>query len=193
MFQTMTRNSRELAVFAVLAAVMLITRTHSLSQFFHLPDTSWASFFVAGYAIRARLSFAALFLLAFAIDLVMIRVFGTPDFCFTIAYWLLVPAYGAMWLAGRWAHGRLDFAPKSLPAFVALLCGATLAAQLISSGGFYVFGGRFAHPTLAGYWPRLLQYFPMTLAATLGWTSVAVLAYAAVVVLRPDLAKVRDR
>jgi hypothetical protein len=190
----MTRDKRfDLTVFAALALVMLITRSHSLSQYVHLPDTSWASFFVAGYYIRSNHAFPALFLLAFAIDLVMIRLFAAPDFCFTIAYWLLVPAYGAMWLAGSWARKRLAFAPKSLPALVALLCGATLVAQLIASGGFYFFGGRFAHVTLAGFLPRLAHYFPMILAATLGWTSVAVLAHAVVILLRPDLAKARDR
>lgn len=195
----MTRPNRfdlgrfDLAVFAALALVMLITRTHSLSQVVHLPDTSWASFFVAGYYIRSKHAFPALFLLAFAIDLVMIRVFGTPDFCFTVAYLLLAPAYGAMWLGGSWARRQLAPTAASLPMLLVVLCGATLVADLISSGGFYMFGGRFAQPTLAGFLPRLVHYFPMMLIATLGWTAVAVLAEALVIYLRPDLAQRRDR
>lgn len=184
----MSRQNRfDLCVLAALAAVMLITRTHSLSQVVHLPDTSWASFFVAGYYVRSRHAFPALFLLGFAIDLVMIRVFGTPDFCFTVAYWLLVPAYGAMWLAGSWAHERLAPRATALPMLLALVCAASFVAELISSGGFYAFGGRFANPTLAGFLPRLAHYFPYTLSATLGWLSVVVLAHALVLALRPDL------
>jgi hypothetical protein len=175
----MTRpRPADFAVFAALAAIMLATRTHSLSQFVHLPDTSWASFFVAGYAIRSRHGFPALFGLGFAIDLVMIRLLGTPDFCFTPAYAMLVPAYGTMWLAGRWARGALTPVVASLPALLALVCGATFVAEILSSGGFYFLGGRFADPTLAGFWPRLIRYLPLTLEATLIWTGVAVLAQA---------------
>jgi hypothetical protein len=67
-------RSFQLATFAVLAAVMLVTRTHSLSNLVHLPETSLASFFVLGYLVRQPLGFAALFLLAFGIDVVTINV-----------------------------------------------------------------------------------------------------------------------
>lgn len=194
----MARENRfDLLVFAALAVVTLITRSHSLSHLVHLPDTSWASFFVAGFYIRSRHAFAALFLLGFAIDLVMIQVFGSPDFCFTLAYWLLVPAYGAMWLAGSWAHNRLaphkqpNFA--SLPALLVLVCGATLVAEVISSGGFYFWGGRFADPTLTGFLPRVQHYFPGTLLSTLGWTGLAAAAHAVVVFVRPALSTARDQ
>jgi len=63
-------------LFAVLAVVMLATRPHSLSDYIHLPETSLASFFVAGFYIRPRLAFLALFALGFAIDVVTIYVMG---------------------------------------------------------------------------------------------------------------------
>ena len=166
-------------IFAALAGVMLLTRTHSLSQVVHLPDTSWASFFVLGYYLRSRLAFAGLFVLGLAIDLVMIRAMGTSNFCFTAAYTALVPAYGAMWLAGRWTARNLAPSLAALPRLIAVVSGASLVAELISSGGFYAFSGRFAAPTLAGFMPRLTQYFPYTLSATLGWVSVAVIVHVA--------------
>jgi hypothetical protein len=44
----------DLSVFAALAVVMLITRSHSLSQYVHVPDTSLASFFVpVSISVRA--------------------------------------------------------------------------------------------------------------------------------------------
>jgi hypothetical protein len=60
-------------------------------------------------------------------------------------------------------------------------------AQLLTSGGFYVFSGRFAEPTLAGFVARVVQYFPPmlgTFALYLGVAAVVHLALAAV--YRPD-------
>jgi len=170
----------ELAVFAVLALVMIVTRSHSLSPSDHLPDTAWASFFVAGAYIRSVRGFVGLFLLGLAVDLVVIRVLGMPDYCFTAAYWLLIPAYGAMWMAGRWARKSLAPTLASLPKLLALVCGASLTAELISSGGFYAFSGHTAAPSLAGFAPVLVRYWPADLSATLMWTAVAVAIHIAV-------------
>ena len=181
------RYHPDVIVFAVLALVMLITRTHSLSPYMHLPDTSLASFFVLGFLVRRVTAFAALFLLGFAIDVVVINWFGQSDFCFTPAYWMLVPAYGTMWLAGRIAQDRWGVGAAALPAIAILLAGATFVSDLFSSGGFYFLGGRFAGPTIAGFLPRLLRYFPPTLWATLGWSGLAAAAIALLHVIRPEL------
>jgi hypothetical protein len=177
----------EMAIVALLAAVMLITRTHSLSNLVHLPDTSLASFFVLGYLVRRPLAFAGLFLLGFAIDVVVIYVIGGSGFCFTPAYSMLVPAYGVMWFAGRFAAERLGERLSALPATILLLAGAAFVSNLLSSGGFYFLGGRFGDPTIAGFLPRIQRYFPGTLLATLLWSGVGAAAYAAVRVLRPDV------
>jgi hypothetical protein len=178
----------DLALFGALALVMLATRTHSLSQYVHLPDTSWASFFIAGYYIRSRLVFPALFLLALVIDLAVIGLTGGSSFCFTPAYWMLLAAYGAMWLAGRFAQARLDTNFAVLPKLLLLICGATLAADLLSSGGFYWLSGRFADPTIAEFVVRTQRYFPGTLVATLLWAGVAAACHTAVVMLKPRVA-----
>lgn len=177
----------ELAIVALLAAVMLITRTHSLSNLVHLPDTSLASFFVLGYLVRQPLAFAGLFLLAFAIDVVVIYVMGGSGFCFTPAYWMLVPAYGVMWFAGRFAAERLGARLSALPATIALLAGAAFVSNLLSSGGFYFLGGGYDDPTMAGFLPRIQRYFPGTLLATLLWSGVAAAVYAALLAARPGL------
>jgi hypothetical protein len=177
----------ELAVVALLAAVMLITRTHSLSNLVHLPDTSLASFFVLGYLVRRPLGFAGLFLLGFAIDVVVIYVMSGSGFCFTAAYWMLVPAYGVMWFAGRFAAERLGARLSALPVTIALLACAAFVSSLLSSGGFYFLGGRYDDPTIAGFLPRIQRYFPGTLLATLLWSGVGAACYAAIRALRPDL------
>lgn len=184
----MVRNSRfELSLFGVLAFVMLVTRSHSLSNIVHLPDTSLASFFVLGLFVPGLLGFAALFALGFAIDLIVIGWFGQSAFCFTAAYWMLVPAYGVMWLAGRFARTRLGLRASALPTITVLLVGATFASELLSSGGFYFLGGRFADTTLAGFLPRLARYFPGTLVATLGWSGLAAAAFTMLFTARPGL------
>ncbi len=177
------RTRFDLGIFALLALVMLATRTHSLSAYVHLPDTGWASFFVAGYYIRSRMAFPALFLLAFAIDLVVIGARGGASFCFTPAYWMLVPAYGTMWCAGRFAAKRMGASLAILPAIVVLAVGATFVGHLFSSGGFYVLSGHFKDPSLAGFAGRIIRYFPGSLLSTLTWTGVAIACHAVVVLL----------
>jgi hypothetical protein len=179
-----------LATFAALAAVMLITRTHSLSNLVHLPDTSLASFFVLGYLVRQPIAFAGLFLLAFAIDVVVIFVMGGSGFCFTPAYWMLVPAYAVMWFAGRFAADRFAERLSALPAVAVLVAVAAFVSNLFSSGGFYFLGGRYADPTIAEFLPRLQRYFPGTLLATLLWSGVGAALYAVMLTVRPNLRRV---
>ncbi|MET1754327.1 hypothetical protein ABVV53_02445 [Novosphingobium sp. RD2P27] len=177
----------ELATFATLAAVMLITRTHSLSHVVHLPDTSLASFFVLGYFVRRPMAFAGLFALGFAIDVVKIYVLGGSGFCFTPAYWMLLPAYGVMWFAGRFVAERLGERLSALFAAAALLVISAFVSNLFSSGGFYFLGGRYPDPTIAEFLPRIQRYFPGTLLATLLWSGVAAVLYAALITARPGL------
>ncbi|MCY1671968.1 hypothetical protein OVA07_13245 [Novosphingobium sp. SL115] len=177
----------ELAVLGLLAFVMLVTRTHSLSNVLHLPDTSLASFFVLGFLVRKPAAFAGLFLLGFAIDVTVIGWFGQSDFCFTPAYWMLVPAYGVMWFAGRFGAEKLGMRASALPALTVLLIIATLVSQIFSSGGFYFLGGRFAEPTIAGFTPRLARYFPPTLYATLLWSGAAAAIVAILSFARPQM------
>jgi len=171
------RFNSDTLLFAVLALLMLATRPQPLDQYFHVPDTAWASFFVMGYAMRARWAFPALFALGFAIDVVVIYVLGGSGFCFTPAYWMLVPSYGAMWLAGRFARRHIAPQLASLPAIAALVSVSALVAHMFSSGGFYFLSGRFAEPTLAEFWTRVEKYFPGNLLAVLVWTGIAVLAF----------------
>jgi len=169
-------KSFDLSVFAALCVVMLITRTHSLSQYFHVPDTSLASFFIAGFYIRSALAMPALFALGFGVDVVVINIMGGSNFCFTPAYAMLLPAYGVMWGAGRFARSRFS---QSLPLIGMLFIVAVLGSEVLSSGGFYVLSGRFEHPTLAGFLPRIMRYFPGTLLSSLIWGMVAVLCHGA--------------
>lgn len=176
----------EWTVLAILAAVMLLTRSHALTHMEHLPSTALASFFVLGYFVRRVSGFVALFALAYAIDVVSISILGVSDFCYTPAYAMLVPAYAAMWIAGRFA-ARLPERPQSLPPMAILLVSATLVAHLCSSGGFYFLGGRYSDPTIAEFLPRFARYFPMSLVSAVLWSGVATALWALLLTARPEL------
>lgn len=167
----------------LLAAFMAATRSHHFAGLHHLPDASWAVFFLAGCLLRPAWAFAALSLLAAASDYVAITWGGVSSFCVSPAYVMLLPAYGALWLAGRWYAGRHRPRAAALAPFGFAALGGAAACELISSGSFYFYSGRFAEPTLAGFLPRLAKYFPHALEGLALYLGAAVLAYLAAAAL----------
>lgn len=194
MDRPLLKSSRfEIVVIALLAVVMLVTRTHSLNALLHVPDTSLASFFVLGYFVRRPVAFVGLFLLGYGIDVVTIYGMGGSDFCFTPAYAFMVPAYAAMWFAGRFAAARFGERLSALPAIVLLLVAAAFVSHLFSSGGFYFLSGRFDDPTISEFLPRIERYFPNKLTATLLWAGIAAVAYAIAQMALPEFRKARAK
>lgn len=191
--KTLKLESRDRMILIGLALVTLVTRPHLIEILKHVPDTALATFFVLGFLVRSPLAFAALFLLGFAIDVVAIGMMGVSDFCFTAAYWMLLPAYATMWLAGRFADARIGDRLSALPLLALLVAAASLVSHLFASGGFYFLGGRFPDASLAGFLPRFERYFPMTLLSAMLWSGVAAALYALVVTVRPALRRVRAR
>lgn len=179
-------NRFELTVFGILAAVMLLTRSHALTHLVHIPSTALASYFVLGYFVRRFTAFAALFALGYVIDVVSISILGVSDFCYTPAYAMLIPAYAVMWMAGRYA-ALMPERLQSLPTIAVLLVAATFVSHLFSSGGFYFLGGRFPDPTIAEFLPRIARYFPFSLTSSVMWTGVAAALWALLLTARPEL------
>ncbi len=162
-------------VFVLLAASMAATRYHHFSSALHLADTSWAVFFLAGLWLRTRWGLPALLLLALGIDLASVAVDGAAmSACFTPAYPGLVLAYGALWLAGRWA-ARFT-AAESLP--TATLCRigwatvGALAAFALSNVTFWAFSGHFGGLGLVDYSSRVLPYLGHYVQTTLGYVLI---------------------
>lgn len=160
-----------------LAVLMVATRSHHFAALHHLPEASWAVFFLAGVFLSSRWAFPALCGLAFASDWLAVTWLGVSSFCVTPAYAMMLPAYGVLWLAGRWFAGRLSARPAALLPLTGALLVSACAAELLTSGGFYFLGGRFAEPTLAGFLPRLAQYFPSALGALFLYVGLAALIY----------------
>lgn len=167
-----------------LVALMAVTRGHHFASLNHLPSASWAVFFLAGFYLRQAWVFGALLAEAALLDFAAITWGGVSSFCVTPAYGFLLPAYGALWLGGRWAAARYRFAWSMLPTLaVALLCSAVVS-ELFSSGGFYFFGGRYVDPTMAEFGVRLMKYFPSMLSSFGFWISIAAAVHIALALAR---------
>jgi len=175
---------QQLLIGVALAALMAVTRGQHLAALGFLPDASWAVFFLAGVYLRPAWVFVGLVGEAFLLDVAAITWGGVSGFCFTPAYMLLLPAHAALWLAGRWYAGRHRQTWSTLLPLGGALLGAVVVAEVLSSGGFYLFSGRFADLSLAELGARLVQYFPASLEALALYTGLAAVIHAALVLTR---------
>ncbi|MBS4099277.1 MAG: hypothetical protein KGZ83_20900 [Sulfuricella sp.] len=178
---TALTSRNQLIVGIVLAALLAATRSHHFAGLHHLPDASWAVFFLAGVYLRRTWVFPALLAGAAASDFIAITWGGVSSFCVSPAYALLLPAYGALWLAGRkYAQHHANRIATLVPLVLAV-CGGAALCELLSSGGFYFFSGRYAEPTLAEFGLRLVKYFPAYLGTLALYVGCAAVVHAVLV------------
>lgn len=176
---------QQLAVGAALAALFAITRTDHVAALGHwLPSASWAVFFLAGVYLRPVWVPVLLFAAAAALDYAAVTWGGVSAFCLSPAYIALFPAYGVLWFAGRWYAGHHRERPATLLPLVSSAFVGTLGCELISSGTFYFYSGRFADPTVAEFIGRVGKYFPASLASMAFWVVAAALIHAALIGVR---------
>jgi len=181
--KTSTRAQALIAV--VLLFLMVATRGHHVADVLNLPDASWAVFFLAGFYLRSRWAAPGLLAVAAGVDFAAVTWGGVNAFCISPAYSFLVPAYGSLWLAGRWYAGRYRPVWTTLPLLAAVLLSGAVLCELFSSGGFYVFSGRFTDLSVAEFGARFLRYFPSALPALAGYVGLAAVLHA---VIMPVLA-----
>ena len=172
---------QQLTIGIALALLMALTRSHHWATLHALPDASWAVFFLVGVTLRAFWVAPALMLGAALVDYAAIAWGGVSSFCVSPAYWLLVPAYGALFLAGRVyaRHHRLSW--SALPWLLGCVSAGAMLAELFSSGGFYFFSGQFAEPSLVGLALGLAKYFPQSLVSMASYIGLAAVIHVAVV------------
>ncbi len=174
--KALEKNASNAVLFA-LAVLMTATRFHHLGGALHLPDASMAVFFLGGLHVRRYRAFAALLLLAVAIDWAAIARSGQDfwsHYCVTPAYWLLPLAYAALWYAGRWTAARWRWSARGLALLAAMAFAGASLSFAISNGAFYWFGGRYAEPHFAEYAARAWQWGPLFVRTTLAYVAVAV-------------------
>jgi hypothetical protein len=148
----------------LLITLMTMTRGHHFATLNHLPSASWAIFFLAGFYISSKFIFPILLALAGLLDLAAITLSGGSNYCATPAYAMLLPAYGTLWLAGRWYASHYQFSIKSIVPLVLSLIIAAAITTVLSSGGFYFFSGQYADPSLIEFSQRFLKYYPRSLS-----------------------------
>lgn len=175
----LTNDARSRILIGIaLAALMAATRGQQFAPLGqHLPDASLAVFFLAGFYLGGLSGFLPLFAFATLIDLTAVEWGGVSGYCLTPAYWLLVPAYGSVWFAGRWYARRHRLAPSTLLPLGGALLLSGIAAEVFASGGFYLFSGRFAELSLVGLGHSLVDYLPGTLLALALYVGLAVLVH----------------
>lgn len=180
-------NRNQILIGVVLAMLLIATRGQHFATLHTLPGASWAVFFLAGVYLRSVWVLPGMLAFVWGLDFTPHLLSGASlaeimsggqAFCLTPAYFFLLPAYGALWLSGRWYAGRHRFEKTTLlPLAAAMLVGAAVC-ELFSSGGFYFFSGRFAEPTFAEFGARLVKFFPFSLQSVAFYVGITALVHA---------------
>ena len=174
---TLTKNDTWL-VAGLLLSILIITRAHFIT---HIQDASWAIFFMLGFYVRNVLGFPIFWLVAFAVDLITIQAKGGQSYCFTISYPFLIPAYASLWSAGRWFAGNYSENLKGFIYFVAAALVGITVCDIISSGGFYWFSGRFENVNFSEFAGRIARFLPMFMKTTVMYLAIAAVVHIIVI------------
>ena len=129
MFNLSTKQT--VTVVVVFSLVLLATRGQHVASLFSLPDATWAISFMVGF-LFGPLIFAIVLVQAFLIDYL-----AMGSHLFNLAYLALLPAYLALYFAGKWFRGRYDKQGFALGAFALSFVGGVAICEFISSGSFY--------------------------------------------------------
>lgn len=174
-----TRN--QIIIGLILALFMIVTRGHHFTSLQSLPSASWAVFFLAGVYLRSTWSMPGFFTFAWLLDFAGYTWGGASGFCLTPAYFFLLPAYGSLWLAGRWYSNQYAFAWHTLIPLSLSLMVSTVICRLFSSGGFYLFSGHYADKTLVEFSERFVKHLPLFFESLIFYVGIAIIVHTAFV------------
>lgn len=163
---------RDYNALLILAAAMWLTRSHHFASLAHLPDASWAAFFIAGLLGLRAWAPAALMVNAGVIDYLAL-LGGVSDYCVTPAYAFLAPTYLTLWASGRWAGLGLDTSARGLARTALALTLGVAGAFVISNVSFYALAGYFAQTPALDYANAVIRYLPRFLESAALYTGVA--------------------
>lgn len=158
----------------LLLFILIATRS---TLFSHIQDASWAVFFILGFYIHKAIGLPIFLLAVFVVDMIVIQAKGGENYCFTISYPFLAPAYGSLWLAGRWLSNNYSESIKGLAYLgLAAVVGITVC-DVISSGAFYWFSGRFEDTNITEFAGRIAKYLPMYMKSAMFYIGVAAIVH----------------
>lgn len=170
-------TTKSVALATALVLLMAATRSHHFDSVTHLPDVSLAVFLLAGFFLPL-LAFPALLVIAGLADYAAFNFANVSDWCFSPAYWFLIPTYAVLFYAGRFYATRHSSSWRGLGLFSAIAFVATSAAFLISNLTFYAFSGRYTDVGLMQYLNNIAQYYLPYLSSAAMYLVPAVLLYA---------------
>ena len=166
MFNLSTKQTVGIAV--VFSLILWATRGQHVASMMSLPDATWAIAFMLGFLLSPIL-FLIVLVQAFVIDYL-----AMGNYLFNVAYVALVPAYLALWLAGRWLRQYYELQGFKIGQFTVALIGGVAICELISSGAFYL---QKSNASLVGFAELFGTYFFGNLFFTLCYVAVASLAF----------------
>lgn len=180
----MKSSHKLIALLLSLAALMAATRSSHFGSSLNLPDASLAVFLLAGFLLPRfnllALAVFGLFLLeAGSVDYYAIHMAGVNDYCFTPAYWFLIPTYAAMWLGGRWIAQHPQNAVQGALQFAGVIALSTTLAFIISNASFYLLSGKFAEMGALDYATAVSKYFAPYFSSSMMYLAIAALIYTA--------------
>ncbi len=170
-------KTKSLALFALLVLLMASTRSHHFDSVTHLPDASLAVFLLAGIFLPL-LAFPALLVVAGLADYVAFNFAGVSDWCFSPAYWFLIPTYAVLFYAGRFYAAKHSSTWRGLGLFTLIAFIATSAAFAISNLTFFAFSGRYTDVGMVKYLSDIAQYYLPYLSSAAMYLAPIVLLYA---------------
>lgn len=169
-----------------LAVVMSVTRVGHFGEYGGPPDASWAVFFLAGLWLRSPKLFPAFFALGWLADLLAFAL-GTPNLCYSPAYLFLIPAYGALWMAGHWVSNRSE---QLLPRTLVAVPVAALVTFSVANLGMYLLAPPAIGRGIAAFAAQVAGWFPGYLL-TMSVYVAAGLAVAALLSVRRQALAIR--
>ena len=175
----MNPRSTNLAILAILLSLMVATRLPMLGPAFHLQDASWAVFFLAGFYLKDqwRWAFPLFMATAVAVDTIAIQYLGISNYCVTVAYWFIVPAYASLWLGGTWLRQRSSLDARGAVLLVATLLISVNACFLISNASFYWIGDRVVQRSLDGWLDNIFAWYWPFLQVACAYVAVAAVVH----------------
>jgi len=163
-----------------LSAIMWLTRGHHMASLTHLPDASWAIFFIVGFYFSSFAVIALFLAQAFLIDYLVLTQLGIGQSCFTIAYSFLLPAYLSLWFAGKWISRRYTLNLAGFKNLILSAVSGIIICELISSGSYY-FINVPGTASVGEFMGRLALYLPQALVITMSYLIVALVTHLVVI------------
>lgn len=156
-------------VIVSLMAIMAATRFHHTGSAFALPDASLALFFAAGLWLSGRSAFFLLLAEAAVIDYFAIAQLSVSGSCISPAYAFLLPAYAAMWQAGKLARGFSQASWRNALTLLLTLAAATSLAFLLTNSSYFLLSDKITDKSWAHYFVRAANYYPAYLQTTVAY------------------------